>query len=120
MLFRSTGQPTNRSEPKTIERQNPDLPPGTRKVVQPAGPGGFAITYSRRVYVGNRLKRDETFRWTYRPENQIIELGPPAPQEAPGTPTTTTPAKPPATTTPRTTPTTPATTGGTLPLPPTP
>ena len=116
----TTGQPTNRSEPKTIERQNPDLPPGTRKVVQPAGPGGFAITYSRRVYVGNRLKRDETFRWTYRPENQIIELGPPEPQEARGTPTTTTPAEPPTTTTPRTTPIAPTTPGGTLPLPPTP
>lgn len=99
----TTGTPTNRTEPKTIERQNPDLPPGTKKVIQPQGPGGFAISYTRKVYRGDRLIKDETFRWNYRPENAIIELGPPLPDtpepdpEKP--PTTTSPGtKPPATT----------------------
>ena len=118
----STGQPANRTEPKTIERQKPDLAPGTRHVVQQAGAGGFAISYTRKVYAGNRLKRDETFRWTYRPENAIVEVGPAAP-ETPETPTTTSPLKPPTTTAPRTTPTTPTTPtagGGAQPAPPTP
>jgi vancomycin resistance protein YoaR len=77
----STGEPTNPTEPKTIERQNPQLPPGTRKVIQSAGAGGFSITYTRKVFAGAKVKRDETFRWTYRPQNAIVELGPPKPEE---------------------------------------
>ena len=96
----TTGRPTDRTEPKTIERKKPDLPPGTRTVVQAAGPGGFSISYTRKVYHGNALKRDETFRWRYRPENAIVEVGPPAPEEPdepdpkPPTGTTTTPTTP--------------------------
>ena len=106
-----TSQPSNRTEPKTIERQNSDLPPGTRKVIQASGPGGFSISYTRKVYKGSTLKRDETFRWTYRPENEIVELGPPKPEtppgeDGPGTGTGTTTS--PTTTTPK-----PTTTGGT-------
>ena len=106
----ATGQPTGYTAPKTIERTKPDLPPGTRKVVQPAGPRGFAISYTRKVYRGSTLKRDETFRWTYRPENAIVEVGPPAP-DAPGEPdpqppggtTPTSPTAPKPSTTPTTT-----------------
>lgn len=76
----TTGQPTNRTEPKTIERKKPDLPPGTRNVVQAAGPGGFSVSYTRKVFRGSTLKRDETFHWTYRRENAIVEVGPPAPE----------------------------------------
>jgi vancomycin resistance protein YoaR len=100
----TTGQPTSRTKPKTIERKKPDLPPGTRNVVQPAGPGGFSVSYTRKVYRGNRLKRDETFHWTYRPENAIVEIGPPAP-------TTTKPVTPPTGTTTGPTTTGPTTTG---------
>ena len=100
-----TSQPANRTEPKTIERQNPDLPPGTRTVIQASGPRGFSISYTRKVYKGSTVKRDERFTWTYRPENEIVELGPPKPDAPPdddetGTstsPTTTAPT-PPATT----------------------
>jgi vancomycin resistance protein YoaR len=114
----TTGQPTSRTKPKTIERKKPDLPPGTRNVVQPAGPGGFSVSYTRKVYRGNRLKRDETFHWTYRPENAIVEIGPPAP-------TTTKPVTPPTGTTtgPTTTgakPTPTTTTPGSVPPPPAP
>ena len=121
----TTGQPTNRTVPKTIERKKPDLPPGTRNVVQPAGPGGFSVSYTRKVYRGNRLKRDETFHWTYRPENAIVEVGPPAPTtskpETPPTGTTTDPTTTgPTTTTPKPT-TTPTTTApGGVPPPPRP
>jgi vancomycin resistance protein YoaR len=115
-----TGQPTNRTEPKTIERSKPDLPPGTRRVVQSAGAGGFAISYTRKVYAGDQLKRDETFRWNYRPENAIVEVGPPKTEPDEPASTTTSPLKPPTTTSPRTTPTTPTTTGGLQPALPTP
>ena len=123
----TTGQPTNRTVPKTIERKKPDLPPGTRNVVQPAGPGGFSVSYTRKVYRGNRLKRDETFHWTYRPENAIVEVGPPAPTtskpETPPTgtttdPTTTGPTT--TTTTPKPTTTTTTTAPGGVPPPPRP
>jgi len=117
----STGRPTSRTEPKTIERKKPDLPPGTRKVVQSAGGGGFTVSYTRTVYAGDRVKRDETFRWRYRPQNAIVEVGPPATDpDEPATPTTPSPLKPPTTTTPGGTTTAPTATGGTLPAPPTP
>lgn len=115
-----TGQPTNRTEPKTIERSKPDLPPGTRRVVQPAGAGGFSISYTRKVYAGDRLKRDETFRWNYRPENAIVEVGPPKAEPEEPVSTTTSPLRPPTSTSPRTEPTTPTATGGSQPALPTP
>ena len=124
----TTGTPTARTEPKTIERPNADLPPGTRKVVQSSGPGGFSITYTRKVYRGSKLLRDETFSWRYRPENAIVEVGPPdlkpEPQTPPATGTPTAPragGTPTTPTTPQTgaTPTTPRTGGGVPPPPPT-
>jgi vancomycin resistance protein YoaR len=119
----TTGEPTNPTEPKTIERKKPDLPPGTRKVVQSSGPGGFSISYTRTVYRGNTLKRDETFRWTYRPENAIVEIGPPAPEKPPETETPPDPATTPTTPTTPTQPptkTNPAPPGGATPPPSTP
>jgi hypothetical protein len=77
----TTGEPTNRTTPKTIERQNPELPPGARKVVQSSGANGFSISYTRKVFVRDKLRGERTFRWTYRPQNAIVELGPPKPQE---------------------------------------
>ena len=115
-----TGQPTNRTEPKTIERSKPDLPPGTRRVVQSAGAGGFSISYTRKVYADDQLKRDETFRWNYRPENAIVEVGPPKTEPEEPASTTTSPLKPPTTTSPSKAPTRPTTTGGPVPALPTP
>ena len=102
----TTGRPTNYTEPKTIERKKPNLPPGTRTVVQAAGPRGFSITYTRKVFRATTLRSNRTFSWRYRPENAIVEVGPPAPQE-PDAPD----PKPPTgtTTTPKPTPTTPTT-----------
>ena len=122
----TTGRPTNYTEPKTIERRKPNLPPGTRTVVQAAGPRGFSISYTRKVYRGNTLKSNRTFSWRYRPENAIVEVGPPAPQEPdapdpkPPTGTTTTPKPTPTTpTTPNPAPT-PTTPPGVLTPPPAP
>ena len=120
----TAGTPTNRTEPKKIERQNPDLPPGTKKVIQEQGSGGFAISYTRKVYRDGKLIKDETFRWNYRPENSIVELGPPLPDtpepDPSKPPTDTPPAKPPTTSTPGGGGGTTTTGGGGAPPPPTP
>jgi len=82
----TTGEPTNVVEPKTIERYKPDLEPGTENTIQGKGQSGFSISYTRKVYKGDELISDRTFYWTYKPENEIIEKGPPKPDE----PTTST------------------------------
>ncbi len=89
-----TGESTNVKQPETLERLNPSLEPGTRKVVQSAGSAGFAVSYTRKVYRGTTLHRDETYRWTYQPQNAIVEVGPalpdpPAKEDPPNTGTTT-------------------------------
>ncbi len=119
----ATGEPTNPTEPKTIERKDPSLPPGARNVKQSSGPGGFAISYTRKVYVDDTVKRNETFRWTYRPENAIVVVGPPKPEEpeTPDTPETpTTPSTPSTPTTPAKPPTPPTSTTPVDPTPPAP
>ena len=80
-----TAEPTEITKPKTIERLDPDLPKGTRNELQDSGADGFYISYTRRVYAGERLKRTDRFGWRYRPQNAIIEVGPPKPKK-PGDP----------------------------------
>lgn len=63
--------------PKVIEEKNPDLPPGTRAVLQSAGAAGFTITYSRTVTVRSKKKRDEQFTWRYSAQDSYVEVGPP-------------------------------------------
>jgi hypothetical protein len=72
-----TGTPRPGRDPKTIEVKKPDLPPGTRNVVQQAGAGSFSISYTRKVYEGDKLRRDETFSWSYSAEDAVVEVGPP-------------------------------------------
>jgi vancomycin resistance protein YoaR len=73
-----TGEPYAYVEPAIRTVVNPDLPPGTRTVVQDAGAAGFTIEYTRKVYEGDTLRRDETFRWRYDAKDAIVEVGPPA------------------------------------------
>lgn len=72
----TTGEPTDVKEPEVKETENPDLPPGTREVKQELGGPGFSISYTRTVLVDGDVKRDETFNWTYDPQDAYIELGP--------------------------------------------
>jgi hypothetical protein len=54
-------------------------------VKQELGGGGFTVSYTRKVYAGNDVKRDETYTWRYSPQNAYIEVGPPkAPTPRPG------------------------------------
>ena len=92
--------------------KNPALKPGERKVVQEAGPAGFSVEYTRKVYRGDDLIKDERYRTRYDPENEYVEVGPkkkpkpkPKPVETPKS--TTTPTDPGETTE------TPPTDGGT-------
>ncbi|HEY9458233.1 MAG TPA: VanW family protein, partial [Gaiella sp.] len=75
-----TGEPTQSTPPRTIVVSNPSLPPGTRHVVQSAGPSGFLISYTRKVYEDSKLRRSERYTWRYKPENEIVEVGPPKPR----------------------------------------
>jgi vancomycin resistance protein YoaR len=70
-----TGRPNAFRPPSIRVVHNPGLPPGTRRVVQAAGPAGFTIEYGRRVYRFSRLLRRETWRVHYQPEDEIIEVG---------------------------------------------
>ncbi|MGE0027511.1 MAG: VanW family protein [Thermoleophilia bacterium] len=72
----TTGEPTDVKEPEVKETENPDLPPGTREVKQELGGAGFSISYTRTVLVNGDVKRDETFHWTYDPQDAYIEVGP--------------------------------------------
>jgi vancomycin resistance protein YoaR len=77
-----TGEPTQPTPPRTITVPNPSLPPGTTHVVQSTGPSGFLISYTREVYEGSKLRRSERYTWRYKPENEIVEVGPPTPRVA--------------------------------------
>ncbi len=73
----TTGEPYAQTAPRTITSKNPALKPGERKVVQDAGASGFTVRYTRKVWRGATLKRDEVFTVRYRAQNSYVELGPP-------------------------------------------
>jgi vancomycin resistance protein YoaR len=110
----STGEKTDVVQPSVKEIRDDALPPGTREVEQSMGGAGFTISYTRKVWAGDTLKRDERFSWKYDPENEYVKVGPRKPPPATTTPgrrgsTTTAPggATPPAATTGSTTTTAP-------------
>jgi hypothetical protein len=43
-------------------------------VLQSAGASGFSISYTRRVYEYDALRRNEQYGWTYSPENEVIAI----------------------------------------------
>jgi vancomycin resistance protein YoaR len=71
----SAGQPHSYVQPTTIVRPTLALAVGQRRVVQAAGSAGFTIEYGRRVFRYGRLRRDESWRVTYEPQNEIVEIG---------------------------------------------
>ena len=124
-----TGPRTDVVQPEVKETENPDLPPGAREVTQELGGPGFTVSYTRKVLVDDEVKRDETFTWTYDPQDAFIEVGPE--KEKPTRPrrgrtttepggTTTAPSDtpPPARTNTEPAPQTPASPGGSAPPPP--
>jgi vancomycin resistance protein YoaR len=79
-----TGEPYAYTSASTIRVYNPALPPGTETTVQFGGITGFTVAYTRRVYRGDKLTRDEEYVVRYLPENTIVEYGPAAPQGGSG------------------------------------
>ena len=82
----TTGEPSEYTSPTTITVSNSSLEPGTTRVVQSAGPQGFLISYTRKVFRGLKLKRSERYVWRYKPENAIVEVGPARPKAKPKPP----------------------------------
>jgi len=83
-----TSEPYNYVAATTLRELNPALPPGSETVVQGGGVTGFTVDYTRRVYRGKKLIKDEQYTVRYDPENTIIEYGPeppaPTPQDSGG------------------------------------
>lgn len=71
-----TGEPTDVVESTVHEEKDPTLKPGERVVDQEQGGAGFTISYTRKVYDGDTLKRDERYTWKYDPEDAYIRVGP--------------------------------------------
>lgn len=71
-----TGEPTDVVEPTIHEEVDRSLKPGEREVDQELGGAGFTISYTRKVYEGDALKRDERYTWRYDPEDAFIRVGP--------------------------------------------
>lgn len=71
-----TGDPRDYREPSTIREFNPDLAPGTESVIQEGSVSGFSVDYTREVYRGKTLIRDERYHVVYDPKNTIVEYGP--------------------------------------------
>jgi vancomycin resistance protein YoaR len=69
-----TRAPTGYVRPRTVYIKDPTLPPGTQRLLQSAGASGFSISYTRRVYRDDSLRRDERYSWTYSPENTVIAI----------------------------------------------
>jgi vancomycin resistance protein YoaR len=65
---------TNYVRPRTVYIKDPTLPPGTQRLLQSAGASGFSISYTRRVYRDDSVRRNERYSWTYSPENTVIAI----------------------------------------------
>jgi vancomycin resistance protein YoaR len=87
-----TGERRDFVDPEIKETVNPELQPGERVVEQEMGGGGFTVDYTRKVWEGDELRRDETYTWTYSPQHAFVEVGPPAPKRP--KPGRTTPEEP--------------------------
>ena len=68
---------------KVVKEENDELEPGTRDVVQVGGTPGFTVAYTRKVYRGDELLRDERWVIGYDPANTIVEVGPELEKEEP-------------------------------------
>jgi vancomycin resistance protein YoaR len=78
-----TEEPYGYRQPTTRTTRNLALAPGTKNVLQEAGGPGFTVEYTRKVYRGDELVRDERFRTRYDPQNAFVEIGPAKPKPKP-------------------------------------
>ena len=88
-----TGPRRDIVQPRVRETVKPGLAPGERVVKQELGGEGFTVSYTRKVWDGDHLRRDESFTWRYSPQDSFVEVGPPK-RKPPRNPSPTAPAKP--------------------------
>jgi vancomycin resistance protein YoaR len=79
----TTGEPYALTPPETIRTLNSALAPGTTSTVQSAGESGFTVQYTRKVFRGSKLRRNEHYTVRYDPQNAIVEVGPAPRRTAP-------------------------------------
>ena len=79
----TTGEPYAFTPPETIRTLNSALPPGTTSTVQSAGESGFTVQYTRKVFRGSKLRRNEHYTVRYDAQNAIVEVGPAPRRTAP-------------------------------------
>ena len=73
----TTGEPYDYVQPVTRVVVDSDRPRGSREQVQEAGDPGFSVSYTRRVFRGERLRRREGWTVDYIAQDAIVETGPP-------------------------------------------
>ena len=71
----TTGEPYAYVAPRTITVRNPSLPAGTTSTVQSAGASGFTVQYTRKVFEGAELVKNERYTVRYDAQNAIVEVG---------------------------------------------
>lgn len=71
----TTGEPYAYVPPKTITVASSALPRGTTSTVQSAGASGFTVQYTRRVFKGPKLLKNERYTVRYDAQNAIVEVG---------------------------------------------
>ena len=79
----TTGEPRDFVNAGTKRIFKPDWEPGRREIAQDGGIRGFTVTYTRQVYRGDDLIKDESWTVKYVSLDKIIEVGPKVPQEEP-------------------------------------
>ncbi|MFI2702787.1 VanW family protein [Cellulosimicrobium composti] len=62
----SSSGKSNVVQPTTVTHSGADCAP------TPAGSPGFSITNYRKVYLEGELVKDESYRWTYKPDNAVV------------------------------------------------
>jgi vancomycin resistance protein YoaR len=69
-----TGAPRDVVRPQTVYVKDATLPPGSRRLLQSAGASGFTVSYTRRVFQDDSIRRNERYTWTYSAENEVIAI----------------------------------------------
>ena len=90
----TTGEPYASVSPRTITTSNSSLPPGTTSTLQSAGASGFTVQYTRKVFKGPKLVKNERYTVRYDPQDAIIEVGPRPRPSAAAEPKAKAPTKP--------------------------
>jgi vancomycin resistance protein YoaR len=75
-IVTKTEEPYGFVQPVTFISRNRALAPGETHVLQEAGPAGFTVAYTRKVFKGSDLIRNERYVVRYDPEHAYIQVGP--------------------------------------------